>query len=117
MPTANQDVEISAGQAIQLRFEVVDEESGAPLPLTGAALRWSLWRTDGTVLIAKTSAGGAITLEAGQQADTTVVVQVDAADTAALRGHYQHDLAVLGDGPAPLARGAARVRYSGALEA
>lgn len=58
--------------------------------LTGQALRWRLQRSPfEAALITKTSGGGAITLDGTD----TAVVDLDAADTAALLpGTYQHRL-------------------------
>ena len=118
MATTDQDFTMWAGEAKTIRIPVTDDEAGAPLTLTGAALAWAIVRIHGAVaLVSKTSGGGGITLEDGDGTDDVAVITLDPEDTQALAGRYRHELAITGAQAAGITKGTVTIERSTLLEA
>lgn len=95
MTERNQNIEVHQGDDFTFEVPVLDGENGAPLDLTGAALRWLLAAaaTDTVPLIEKTVSGGGVTIT--DSAGGLVVVTLAPADTASLNGIFHHELEVI----------------------
>jgi len=113
MPPTPQRLTIAQGEAIEIRIVVVNDATGAPQSLTGAALSFVVAASVGqTAIVTKTTGGNGVTLATTDAANDTAVVTLAPSDTAALVGEYGWELAITGTQAGVVALGALTITPS-----
>lgn len=111
MPKYNQDLVVPANNDISLRFEVINEATGLPIPIgdiIGASWAMTPLEEEVTPLITKDLVGGGITVPE----DGVVVVALLGSDTVGMSGEFSHELRLRdAGGVRTAARGRFTIKY------